>query len=182
MADWWTPVIVAVGVIVGPLLLAYLTGRQRSRDKREDWARQDAVAAKADAVAEQARLAAELLLAAQKATIKRTDEVARLAAEAAAQTAAKLESIDKQGKTIHALVNQKLTDVTHQALVATTALLPLLEEAITRTRAGGNEPSEKDLKRLEDTRRSIVDLQADLEQRAENQAEVDADATLLSNP
>jgi hypothetical protein len=179
--DIWTPVIVAVGVIAGPLLLAYLTGRQRSRDKREDWARQDAVAAKADAVADQARKAAELLLAAQKANIERTDEVARLAAEAAAQTARKLESIDAQGRAIHTLVNQKLTDVTRQALVATTALLPLLEDAIARVRAGGAEPSATDLKRLEDTRRSIIDLEANLVQRAETQAEVDSDQHLKNS-
>jgi hypothetical protein len=174
VAAWLTPLIVAFGVVVGPLLLAYLTGRQRTRDKREDWARQDAVAAKADAVAEQARVAAELLLAAQKASIKRTDEVARLAAEAAAQTASKLESIDLQGRSIHTLVNQKLTDVTQQALAATQALLPLLEDAIARTVAGGDLPTSTDLQRIADTRRSIVDLQANLHERAINQADIDA--------
>lgn len=49
MTDVWTPIIVAAGVILGPLFLAYLTGRQRSAEKREDWARQDAVAVKAAA-------------------------------------------------------------------------------------------------------------------------------------
>jgi len=178
VADVWTPVVVALAAVAGTSLPIYLTGRQRRADKREDWARQDAVAARAEAVADQARVAAELLLAAQKASIKRTDEVARLAAEAAAQTSAKLDAIDNQGKTIHALVNQKLTDVTRQALVATTALLPLLEDAMARTRAGGAEPSATELKRLEDTRRSIVDLEANLVQRAETQAEVDNDRHL----
>jgi len=51
-----------------------------------------------------------------------------------------------------------------------------------RPRAGGAEPSPTELKRLEDTRRSIVDLEANLVQRAENQAEVDNDQHHLKNP
>jgi hypothetical protein len=204
----WTPLLVAAGVILGPLLLAYLNGRQRraekaddakqrQAEKAEDYARQDLVAERLtsrqdevaaqaaeaaallverqDAAATKAAEAARLLLAAQKASIERTDEVARLAAEAARMTSAKLDSIEVQGKAIHTLVNQKLTDVTEQALAATLALLPHLEETIARQRAGGGEPSEADLKRLEDTKRSVIDLEANLVQRAEQQAKVDAD-------
>jgi hypothetical protein len=170
MADWLTPIIVALAAVAGTSLPIYISGRQRSREKVEDWARQDAVAAKA---AEAARL----LLAAQKASIERTDEVARLAAEADKRTATKLDAIDTQGKAIHVLVNQKLTDVIRQALAATVALEVLLEEAIERTRAAGGQPTHMDLTRLDETRRSIVDLKANLQQRAENQAEVDADKT-----
>ena len=44
--------VAVIGTVVGPLLLAYLTGRQRRADKEQDYARQDAVA---DKVAEVAR-------------------------------------------------------------------------------------------------------------------------------
>jgi hypothetical protein len=39
--------ITAIASTASPLLLAYLTGRQRRLEKLEDYARQDAVAAKA---------------------------------------------------------------------------------------------------------------------------------------
>src|SRR5687767_9423964 len=94
----WVALLVAV---IGPLLLSWLNGRQqqsklaaehkqRMADKVQDYARQDAVAdrllARQNAVASQAAAAAELLLAAQQESIRRTDEVARLAAENAQST------------------------------------------------------------------------------------------------
>ena len=106
--------------------------------------------------------------------------MARLAAEANERTAQKLDAIDNQGKIIHALVNQKLTEVTQRALLATVTLLPHLEEAVVRMRAGGVEPSEADLKRVTATRRSIAELRNILENRAERQAEVDADVDLIA--
>ena len=169
------PIWLAISTIVtafivagGALLTTWMNARQIRQGKEQDYARQDAVAKKA---AE----AAALLLAAQKASIARTDEVARLAAEADERTAARLDQIDAQGKVIHSLVNQKLTTVTEQALFATLALLPHLEESLARIRASGRQPPEADLKRLADTKRSIVDLKETLEQRAENQADADAE-------
>jgi len=44
--------IVAVSSILGPLLLSYLTNRQRRAEKDEDYARQDEVARKAQAAAD----------------------------------------------------------------------------------------------------------------------------------
>jgi hypothetical protein len=43
--------IVGVTGVITPALLAYLSGRQRQRDKAEDWARQDQVAARVQQVA-----------------------------------------------------------------------------------------------------------------------------------
>jgi len=158
----------AMIVAGGALWTSWLNGRQIRQGKEQDYARQDAVAAKA---AE----AAALLLKAQHDSIARTDEVARLAAEADERTMQRLAAIDKQGQIIHSLVNQKLTTVTEQALSATLALLPHLEEALARIQAAGLEPPAEDLKRLADTRKSIVDLRATLERRSENQAEADAE-------
>lgn len=53
MSQVWSNLIVVAGVIFGPLFLAYLTGRQRRREKVEDWARQDAVAAEVKRAAEE---------------------------------------------------------------------------------------------------------------------------------
>jgi len=163
-----TTLLTAVIVAGGALLTTWMNARQIRQGKEQDYARQDAVAAKA---AE----AAALLLAAQKASIVRTDEVARLAAEADERTAVRLDKIDEQGKVIHSLVNQKLTTVTEQALFATLALLPHLEESLARIRASGGKPPEADLKRLADTKRSIVDLRETLERRTANQADADAE-------
>lgn len=167
-------IVTAIIVAVGAIVTSQLSARQIRQAKEQDWARQDAVAAKADDVAAQAAKAAKLLLEAQRDTTARTEEVARLAALRDERTEAKLEAIDAQGKVIHSLVNNKLTTVIEQALGATLALLPFLEEAVSRMRAAGLEPPEADLQRLADTRRSIVDLRATLEQRAETQAAVDA--------
>jgi len=95
-------VIALLASVVGPGILALLLGHQRSKEKSQDYQRQDDVAAEAkrqqDEVAEQARVAARLLsdrqdeiatqadgvarllLEAQKKTTRETDEVARLAA------------------------------------------------------------------------------------------------------
>ena len=128
-----TTIATAIIVAVGTLLTSHMNARQIRKGKEQDYARQDAVAAKA---AE----AAALLLAAQQANIERTDEVARLAAEADRRTGRRLDAIDAQGKIIHSLVNEKLTKVTEQALFATIALLPHLEETVIRMRVGGVEP------------------------------------------
>ncbi len=171
---------VVAASLVGPGVLSVLLARQRRAETIRAEERQDRVAA---AAAEQARLqaarqqeVAQLLLDEQRAIRARTDEVARLAAESDERTAAKLEAIDAQGRVIHALVNEKLTTVTQRALLATVALLPYLEEGVARMRAGGVTPSAADLRRLEDTKRSIVELRATLSQRVVQQAEADAAA------
>jgi len=183
-----TTLLTAVIVAGGALLTTHLNARQIRQGKEQDYDRQDAVAAQAaeaarllaerqDAIEKKAIETARLLLTAQKESIERTDEVARLAAAVAERTTAKLDAIDAQGKVIHTLVNQKLTNVTEQALLATIALLPHLEEAMARMRGAGIKPTAEDIKRVEDTKRSIVDLQAILGKREQQQAEVDADRT-----
>jgi hypothetical protein len=96
--------IALVVAVVGPVILSWITGRQRKTEKEQDYARQDAVALEAkrqqdevaaqvakdqkiladrqDEVAKQAEGVAKLLLAAQTKTTLETDEVARLAATA----------------------------------------------------------------------------------------------------
>ncbi len=81
----------------------------KQQERAEDNARQDLIAARAAAVAAQTAKAAGLLLSAQQETIARTDEVARLAAEAVSKINEQLTALDEQGKKIHILVNSDMT-------------------------------------------------------------------------
>ncbi len=166
---------IVVGLVAGavPSLGAWIgiraNGRERRKDQKASWARDDAVAARAEE-------AAERLHSAQQESIRRTDEVAKRVAAATTSTDRKLDAIDAQGRIIHGLVNKKLTDVTEQALATTLTLLPYLEEAVSRTLAGGGAPPADAVQRVDETKRAIIDLRATLEQREQNQARVDARA------
>jgi hypothetical protein len=109
--------------IVGPALISQLSARQRRAERREDYARQDAVAkaaeereqrqeAAAHEVAVQAAEAAKLLLAAN-------ERVAEQTAEASARTDGKLNQI-------HELVNSTLTGAMQAELVAREAQAELV--------------------------------------------------------
>ena len=45
VSDDWLPILALTAAFTSPLLLAWLNGRQRSADKKEDWRREDQVAA-----------------------------------------------------------------------------------------------------------------------------------------
>jgi hypothetical protein len=179
------------GSVVVALLLLYLTARTRRSEQREQYRREDQVAqairdaaaaqqAQADAaaglvrkVANDAADAASNLQAAQAETIRRTNEVARLAAEQAVQANGTLDGISAQLGQVHTLVNQRLTDITERALAATVALLSAREEMAQRTLAAGGRPTESALDLIEATRREIAELQDNLAARAVQQAAVD---------
>ena len=108
--------IAGVQVLLLTVVQALITARKERRDaairaeeKREQYAREDLVAARVAAVSQQAAAAQQLLVAAQKESIKRTDEVARLAVESGQHIAAQLTEITEQGKKIHILVNSDMT-------------------------------------------------------------------------
>jgi hypothetical protein len=151
--------VVAVPAFFGPWIAIRANGRERRKDQQATWARDDKVAAKA---AEAARL----LLAAQRESITRTDEVARAAAETGQATSAKLDAI-------HVLVNQKLTDVTERALAATLALLEVLESTAADQAAAGRPVPSDTGDRIERARREVAALRGTLADRAEQQAVLD---------
>jgi len=68
-----------IGTVLAPMVLMYLTGRERRREKLQDYERQDAIAAKADLVAAK-------LLENQRVNMARTDKVAHIARVSAAAT------------------------------------------------------------------------------------------------
>jgi hypothetical protein len=163
----WPALIVAGPAFLGPWIAIRANGRERRKDQRATWDRDDQVAKKAEE-------AAALLLAAQKESIARTDEVARHVAAATTETTAKLDALDRQGRQIHTLVNRRLTVVTEQALTATVALLEMLEDTSAEQAALGNPVPAKTATRIERARREVEALRGTLAERHEQQAVVDA--------
>jgi hypothetical protein len=114
------PIIIALIALAQIVLLAIVTGviaylkasqeaKVRSAEKAEDWRRQDQVADRVATAARQAADAATLLVKAQKETIARTDEVARVQAQSDQHISNQLAALDDQGKKIHILVNSDMT-------------------------------------------------------------------------
>ena len=153
---------------LAPVLLIRANGRERRKDQLATWARDDEVARKAEE-------AARALLAAQHESIARTDEVAARLARSDSATMRKLDELDRQGKTIHALVNAKLTAVTEQALVATVALLDALEATAADQFEQGRPVPPRIEARIERARKEVTALRGTLSERAAQQAEIDAE-------
>jgi hypothetical protein len=144
-----TTLIVAFGVVVGPLLLAYLTGRQRRTEKIEDYKRQDAVAA-------QAAEAARLLLASN-----------RQAAAVAQMTNTKLD-------VIHTLVNSTLTAAIEAQLDATVQQLAMMRQVVALAGNGEMGPSDESLAAVES---KIAELRVSLSDRMEQTRVAEAQMT-----
>ena len=119
---------VAAIVGLGTLAQIYMSGRVRRADKREDWAREDAVAARVEEARTQAATAARLLLERQDAIAAQAREAAALLLannEAVAATAAETQG---QLQVIHTLVNSTLTGAKQAQLEATLGQLVLLNQ------------------------------------------------------
>lgn len=162
MNPLWTALIVAVPAFLGPWIAIRANGRERRKDQTLTWERDDKVAKrveeaadKADEVAAQAAEAADLLLAAQRATTVRTDQVA---ADLAATTTQVNGKLDK----IHVLVNSTLTAAMDSELAA------LLQQVLLMERAGDPD----DL--IAGVRLRTADLQAKLADRARQTVIADA--------
>ncbi len=143
----------------------------RSREKAEDYKRQDEVAARVAAAAREAAGAAELLLRAQHETIARTDEVARLAAEADARIAAQLTESLEQGKKIHILVNSDMT----AARTAQRDSLKLLLLALRRISVTAGASSADEADEIAKVEKRIIELDQILADRLAAQRRVDAE-------
>lgn len=148
MSTGWVAAIVAIGTVLSPVLLAWLTGRQRQAEKREDWKRQDQVA-------EQAAKAAALLLAQNE-----------VVAEAAGVINEKLD-------TIHTLVNSQMTAALQSELDAVTRELAMMREVVALRQANGQEPSRESVGAMAATEAKITELQSVLADRSASQAQVD---------
>lgn len=178
-----------IAIIAGAQLLLLtvvqevLKGRKDRRDaelkrteKQEDYARQDAVAARVDAAAKQAADAAKLLVEAQTATIARTDEVARLAAESDQQIRNQLQAIDEQGKQIHILVNSDMTAARTNERDQVRLTLLALKRVQALSLKLGVAIADDELKAIEAAEQRIVELDAILADRHAAQVAIEAEA------
>lgn len=135
---WVVLIVAVVASVIGPLLLAWLTGRQRRAEKIEDYRRQDEVAMRADE-------ATRVLLESQERNALRADLLAKEAADRAEEVAQRL--VDQHERTteemngkldvIHVLVNSNMTKAMQAELDATAAQLVLMREVIALREATG---------------------------------------------
>lgn len=144
-------IVALIAGVLGPTVLAFITGIQRARDDRraadirreerlEDYARQDAVAA-------QAEKAVNLLQESQ----------AKIA-DVAHTTNGKLD-------VIHTLVNSNMTAAMQAELDATVRELALMHEIIEMKRKVGSEPMADSISALALTEARIIELQNNLNDR-----------------
>jgi hypothetical protein len=156
----WVALIVAVGSTLSPLLVAYLTNRHRKAERLQDYARQDAVAARAATVARS-------LLEQQEATAAQATETARRLLEANQQVADAAKTANGKLDVIHTLVNSNMTAAMQSELDATTRELAMMNEVVALKKAAGHEPTPETLAALEATQQRVTELRSSLEERLE---------------
>jgi hypothetical protein len=178
---------VAASTAISPILMAWLTNRNRRQEKQEDYARQDAVAAKAAeaarllaerqdaaeekaaAVARQAKEAARLLSNRQDQSADKAAEVARKADRTAdlllaanERVAANAEVTSGKLDAIHILVNSKFTDALERTLKALVAQATMSREMIAERLADGRPPKEGALQAVEALDRAISEQRLEI--------------------
>lgn len=162
------PVLVAVIAVVSPGILALLTGWQNSKGKREDWRRQDEVAARAEAAAEKVSEVADQAASAAALLVKRQDDAAEAARQAAEDLVDANENLKKEtaraasivnGKLdqIHTLVNSNLSAAMDDRLTAIRALIVALEQAADQSSAARS--------RIQALENTAIELEAQLADR-----------------
>lgn len=153
METVYVALIAAIAAMMSPALLAFLSNNARRDEKREDYARQDKVAARAEK-------AASDLIASNK-------EVAEAARTAAIVTNGKLD-------VIHTLVNSNMTAAMQSELDAKLQNLALLREVSDLKKAAGENPSPEAQAVIAMTEQKIAELQAVLVDRLAQSKVADA--------
>jgi hypothetical protein len=138
-------VVALIVSLISPMVLGYLTNRARMADKREDWARQDAVAA-------QAAEAAALLL-----------EQNKQVAETAIETNRKLD-------VVHVLVNSDMTSSLRAQLVALRGQVVVLHKLM---RTDAHDTTDAEMAALEAAESQILVLVDTIAQRDQQQKLID---------
>jgi hypothetical protein len=143
-------------------------GNRRDKERKEDWDRQDAVA-------NQAREAARLLLNAQKESISRTDEVAKVAAETNKNIQSQLVEVSDQGRKIHALVNSDMTAARTNERNQTVLTLAALKRVQLLSTNLGIGADQKEIEAIREAELRIKELDAILADRLAAQHALDAE-------
>ena len=139
-------------------LLAEQTAEEHRREKAEDWAREDAVAAKAAALAEAQRVAAAKASADAAEAARLLAEQNRIVADTAALTIGKLD-------VIHTLVNSKMTEAMDNELAATRRELAGMLEIVRLREAAGSGPLPVAQQAIALTQSRIAELEHALDDR-----------------
>lgn len=140
-----TALVVAIPTVLStvfmPIFLAWMAYSQKRQDKIEEYARQDLVAARAEAAAKE-------LLESNKKIAAQTDQVATQAAEAAKLLLAANERVSQDTKltnvkldTIHGLVNSNMTAAMQAELDATMRERAVMQELMELKKGMGKEPT-----------------------------------------
>jgi hypothetical protein len=146
-------VLVALVALAGTLGGQWLIGVQASHARKEEWARQDTVAAAATEAAEKVAAKTEEVAAA-------AEEVKRLLADSTATTDAKLDQI-------HTLVNSNLTASMQETLEATVRDLASLREVARLNETAGHEPSAQVLTVIKEAEARVEALRVEVADRLE---------------
>jgi hypothetical protein len=193
----------SVQAVVTLGIMGWITSRKEKRDaeraieaakasaelkrieKEEDYARQDLVAKRvADAakeikdVANKAADAAALLVQAQKDTIARTDEVARLASESDTRIAEQLHIVIEGNQKIHTLVNSDMTAARTSERDAVKLTLIALRKVQAMSEKLGLPVTQDELEAIATAEGRIMDLDQILADRLAAQHKVDADSNI----
>lgn len=102
-------VVALIVSVISPLMLAYITNKSRINEKREDWRRQDVVAARAAEVAERLLAKQEETTRQTKATAEQAKEAASLLVENNKVVADTAVVTNSKLDIIHTLVNSNMT-------------------------------------------------------------------------
>lgn len=165
--------IAGLSAFLSPVALVFLNNRSRRQEKEEDYARQDDVAEKAATTA--ARLLESQRVLVEKATEATAvaDEAARVlrintakAAEAAKATSDKLVEVANTANVIHTLVNSTLTAAKQAEYNATASKLASLQAVAAMRKQFSLTVDEGAVVEIEDTKKMLTQLGADLADRA----------------
>lgn len=151
--------------VIGPAIMGYLTNRAHRKEKLEDYARQDAVAA-------QAAEAARLLSGRQDSIAAKADEAADLLLTSNVEVRKTAASTQKKLDAIHVLVNSSMTAAMQSELDAKRSQVALMKEVIDLKHAAGVPPGESALAAIVAIDTVIGELQAKLNDRLNASGEI----------
>lgn len=149
---------VAIPAMLSPPLMAWITNRNRRLEKQEDYARQDAVAAKAAEVA-------QLLLDRQAEVSASTAEAARLLKENNKVVSLENAKTHTQLKVLTGMVDGNFTRLMEAELDAISHGLVLSRQVIALTFAAGHEPPPESVAAILATETKIAELKKTIAER-----------------
>jgi len=158
--------IVAVFGFIGPVAMATVTYLVHRAEKKQDYARQDAVAANAAEAArklsvrqDETAAKADTVAASLLASNERVAETAKTAADGLAVTNNKLDNI-------HVLVNSQMTALMEAELLATQRELAMMREVVSLKATAGHAASAEALGEIKATEIKVAELRAKLSDRS----------------